>query len=159
MVDQWDKVIYFAPRREIHRKNLMHRSVHVFVFNSSGALFVQRRSPNKDTHPQKLDSSAAGHVDPGETYLQAASRELHEELGLSCYLKEALRVAPSWETGYEHVVLYETSTDASPVINNDEIIEGFFVRPDELSERMKQDAQDFVPAFRSLWEFYLDKKL
>ncbi|MEI8183295.1 MAG: NUDIX domain-containing protein [Desulfomonile sp.] len=63
-----DRVTGQATRREIHDKGLLHRAVHIFVFNSSGEIFVQRRAGHKDRHPLKLDSSAAGHVDPGESY-------------------------------------------------------------------------------------------
>ena len=48
-----------------------------------GELFLQKRSPWKDKHPNKWDSSAAGHLDAGEDYETAARRELSEELGLS----------------------------------------------------------------------------
>ncbi len=159
VVDQCDKVVRLASRREIHEKGLLHRAVHIFVFDSKGSLFVQRRSSKKDTHPLKLDSSAAGHVDPGETYIQAAQRELYEELGLTSTLKEVLRVSPSIETGYEHVVLYEACSDLIPMVNTDEIVEGFFITPDELSQRMEGDAQDFVPAFRLLWAGYLNSRI
>lgn len=158
VVDLRDRIVRLASRKEIHHNNLMHRAVHVFVFDSAGSLFVQRRSSRKDTHPLKLDSSAAGHVDPGETYLQAALRELYEELSIRSCLREALRLTPSRETGYEHVVLYETFTDARPVINVDEILEGCFMKPEELSTKMKEDMRDFVPAFCRLWTSYRDKK-
>ena len=33
LVDIDDRVIGQATRKEIHKKNLLHRSVHIFVFN------------------------------------------------------------------------------------------------------------------------------
>lgn len=159
VVDENDVVVGLATRKEIHQKKLIHRAVHIFLFNSAGSLFVQRRSPRKDTHPLKLDSSAAGHVDPGERYVDAAARELYEELGLRAQLEEVLRLPPSEETGFEHVVLYATCTDLTPLVDPDEIIEGSFVPPQELSAKMSQNADDFVPAFLRLWERYQGRRV
>jgi 8-oxo-dGTP pyrophosphatase MutT (NUDIX family) len=44
-------------------------------------VLLQRRSRYKDTHPNLLDVSCAGHVDAGENIVECALRELREELG------------------------------------------------------------------------------
>ncbi|MFH1116646.1 MAG: NUDIX domain-containing protein [Pseudomonadota bacterium] len=151
IVNERDEVTGTATRLEIHRRGLMHRAVHVFVFNRAGEIYVQRRSNAKDRHPLKLDSSAAGHVDPGETYEQTAIRELHEELGIRAAVEEVLRLPASKETGQEHVVLFKTVTRRDPVPNSEEIVWGGFMSPGRLSELMSRDPNDFVPAFVLLW--------
>lgn len=155
VVDSNDSVVGTARRAEIHRLGLLHRAVHIFVFNVSGQIYVQRRSASKDMHPSKLGSSAAGHVDPGETYEQTAIREFEEELGISEHLTEILRVAACAETDNEHVVLYRTTTDADPHPNPDEIQWGGFMNPEQLTSLMKQAPEDFVPGFTLLWKEYL----
>ena len=46
-------------------------------------MLIQRRSAFKETYANKWQfSSAAGHVQVGETYEQAAARETEEELGI-----------------------------------------------------------------------------
>ena len=80
VVNNFDEVIGQRPRREIHEQKLLHRAVHVFLQNKAGEIYLQRRSYRKDTHPEKWDSSASGHVDPGETYLACAEREMWEEV-------------------------------------------------------------------------------
>ena len=82
VVDSLDRVIGTATRREIHQKGLLHRSVHILVFNSKGELYLQKRSLNKDENPGYWDTSAAGHVNAGEDYMTSAHRELEEELGI-----------------------------------------------------------------------------
>lgn len=121
IVDSNDKVIGTATRAEIHRQGFLHRAVHLFVFNPAGQMYIQRRSRSKDRHPGKLDSSAAGHVDPGETYEETAIRELQEELGIKAEVKEILRVPASEKTDNEHVVLFEVTTKCEPVPNPEEI--------------------------------------
>jgi 16S rRNA (adenine1518-N6/adenine1519-N6)-dimethyltransferase len=152
IVDEQDRVTGTATRKEIHRQGLMHRAVHIFVFNARGKIYVQRRSSAKDRHPLKLDSSAAGHVDPGETYEQTAVRELQEELGIRADIQEILRVPASEETDQEHVALFKTVTRQDPIPNADEIVWGGFMPLDRLSELMGKDPSDFVPAFVVLWK-------
>jgi len=82
VVDENDNVVAVKTRGEIHARGLMHRAVHILLFNSSGELFLQKRSLAKDEQPGKWDSSAAGHVDSGEDYADCARREIGEELGI-----------------------------------------------------------------------------
>lgn len=154
VVDGDDSVIRWAPRAEIHAKGLLHRAVHVFIFNNNGDVYVQRRSSHKDRFPSVLDSSAAGHVDHGESYEAAALRELQEELGLRVPLREILRVKASPVTDNEHVVLYTGMTDTDPLPNPDEVQWGGFMTPDELTAAMLRTPEDFVPAFVYLWSEY-----
>ena len=154
IVDAEDSVVGQATRREIHQRGLMHRAVHIFVFNARGEIYVQRRSDSKDKHPGVLDSSAAGHVDAGESYDDAAARELVEELGVQAEILPVFKVRASSVTDMEHVTLYQAMTDALPVPDEEEISWGAFMAPEELSHAMESDPADFVPAFVYLWTEY-----
>jgi isopentenyldiphosphate isomerase len=83
VVDEDDAIVGREFRREIHRRGLRHRAIHIFWLRGDGQLCLQRRSYAKDNCPGLLSSSCAGHVDSGEDYLGAAVRELHEELGVA----------------------------------------------------------------------------
>lgn len=155
VVDADDNVVGRETRAEIHRRGLLHRAVHLFVFNSAGAVYVQRRSSTKDRFPQFLDSSAAGHVDPGESYEHAAIRELREELGIEAEVREILRTPAAEITDNEHVVVYRVETDAGPVPDPDEVQWGGFMTPELLTSRMEESPGDFVPGFIYLWKEYL----
>ena len=83
LVDEQGRVVGQAPRRRCHGDpSLLHQAVHVFVFDHSGALFLQRRARTKRIQPGRWDTSVGGHVDRGEHHLTAARREMAEELGL-----------------------------------------------------------------------------
>lgn len=56
--------------------------VHVCVFDLEGRMLIQKRHSGKDRYPGCWDVSAGGFVQSGEESLQAARRELWEELGL-----------------------------------------------------------------------------
>jgi len=84
IVDKQGNVIGRAERAVLHADpSLIHRVVHVLVFDHEGRLLLQKRSKNKDVAPGKWDTSVGGHINPGEEPLAAAVREMEEELGVS----------------------------------------------------------------------------
>jgi len=129
----------------------------MFVFNPAGQVYIQRRSCSKDRHPGKLDSSAAGHVDPGETNADTAIRELREELGMQAEIKEILRIPASEKTDNEHVVLFEVVTESEPVPNPEEIQWSAFISREKVTKLMDEAPEDFVPAFILLWKKYIQQ--
>jgi isopentenyl-diphosphate Delta-isomerase len=155
VVDDEDRVIGTATRAEIHRLGLLHRAVHIFVFNESDEIYVQRRSASKDRHPLRLDSSAAGHVDPGESYDTTAARELAEELGIQAPVSKVLWVKASPATDNEHVALFTAFSNADPLPNPEEVLSGSFMTRGTLTRLMEEKREDFVPAFVLLWHEFL----
>lgn len=82
IVSEDGRVIGSASRREAHARGLLHRVVHVLVFDLEGRLLLQKRSPLKDIAPCKWDTSVGGHVARGEDIQQALLREMKEELSM-----------------------------------------------------------------------------
>jgi isopentenyldiphosphate isomerase len=81
--EQW-RVVGSVRRGEVHgNPSLRHPSVHIFVMNAKGEIFLQKRSPYKKVAPGKWDTSVGGHIPAGESYENGALRELSEELGVS----------------------------------------------------------------------------
>ena len=159
VVDGNDNVTGSAGRDEIHRKGLYHRSVHVFLVDGQGRIYLQRRSPDKREHPGRWDSSASGHVLKGEPYGDAAVRELLEELGIAAEseLRPLLKVAARAETGREHSVLFTVQDAAGkwkPVPNPQEISEGRFFTGREILDLFKNAPHTVSPSFRLLFEAY-----
>lgn len=82
IVDENNTPIGSASKKEVWTKGLLHQVVRITILDETGHILVQKRSGNKELFPGRWDNSAAGHVDAGETYEQAAYRELEEELGI-----------------------------------------------------------------------------
>jgi 16S rRNA (adenine1518-N6/adenine1519-N6)-dimethyltransferase len=154
VVDEKNQVIGKASRWDIHRKSLRHRSVHIFIFNSEGKLYLQKRSPNKDQYPGHWDSSAAGHTDPGETPGQSAHRELMEELGLEAELTEVLRHPACPETGWEFTTLFAGRSDDPVRLNLQEATTGGFFSPEEIDRLLSDPKEKIAPGFRLLHASY-----
>lgn len=55
----------------------------VVITDGNGRYLLQKRDKDMRMYPDCWDTSAAGHVDEGETVQQAGSRELFEEIGLN----------------------------------------------------------------------------
>ncbi len=75
-------------RTQVHEKGLWHRIIVVSIIDKNGHLLMQQRSLNKDSNPGKWDVSVAGHVSSGQTSIEAAVREVSEELGIKIDKKE-----------------------------------------------------------------------
>jgi isopentenyldiphosphate isomerase len=102
VVSHEGKVIGILPRNHIHgNPSLIHRVVHILVFNANGDLLVQKRSLSKDVAPGRWDTSVGGHLNPGEDPPSAARREMQEELGISSG-------EPNFLYTYTHTNSYET---------------------------------------------------
>ncbi len=83
-IDIYDESMNYLGKLEkdiAHKKGFWHKSVHLWITDGKNVL-LQLRSPEKKYFPNKWDISVAGHVDAGETPLQALQREYQEELGL-----------------------------------------------------------------------------
>jgi 16S rRNA (adenine1518-N6/adenine1519-N6)-dimethyltransferase len=151
VVDEQNRVIGQRPRGEVHRERLLHRAVHIFVFNRRGELFLQKRSRWKDAQPRKWDSSAAGHVNAGDDYDFTAPRELEEELGVSTSLTQIGEVAARRETGWEFVKIYRAEHDGPFRLPPAEIECGAFFTREQIARWIAARPQDFAKGFLECW--------
>ncbi len=131
IVDGENRVVGAAPRAEMRRRRLPHRSTYILVFNSAGELFVQRRSPTKDIFPGYLDPAAGGVVLQGESYEQGAARELDEELGIRGVPLRFLFEFHYADAGVEvWGAVFTCMYDGPMTLQEEEIVSGCFVAPD-----------------------------
>jgi isopentenyl-diphosphate delta-isomerase type 1 len=161
VVNERDEVTGQLARPEVHRLGLKHRAVHVLIFNRQGKLFLQKRSAKKDNFPGAWDSSAAGHLDSGETYDACAVRELEEELGvrlLKCP-ERILRIEACEETGQEFVWVYRLRHDGPFLLNEDEIEMGDWYTPEEITCWIAQKPEEFAPSLLCIWRELKSRKL
>lgn len=159
IVNSANQVIGQNTRKNAHNEQLMHRSVHVFVFTKKGDLILQKRSSRKDRFPNVWDSSSSGHVDTGESYAEAAIRELKEELGVDVSSTELIGTLPATENnGWEFVELHTCPTPhkagklSFSAVEID-AVEAF--SPMEIKAWLEHRPQDFAPGFAEcfhLWQ-------
>lgn len=156
VVDEHNQVTGQASRYHVHQHNLLHRAVHIVVSNSQGEVFLQKRAMRKDLLPGCWTTSCSGHVDAGETYAQAAVREVQEELGIVVTGIEAMELlfeqAACPDTGYEFIEVYGLVWDDPVTPNPAEISEGRWLAPADVDAWIVHAPADFAPSFRLVWQ-------
>lgn len=154
VVDEENRVVRQAPRREVHANDWLHRAVHIFVLNAKGEVFLQLRSHLKDRKPGKWDSSAAGHLDAGEEYLPCAVRELEEELGIvttADRLTYSGSIRAGAGTGWEFIEFFTVRWDGKIHWPAAEIETGQWFAPEEVDAWAAARPGDFADGFLECW--------
>lgn len=151
VVDKNNHVMAREPRDFVHANNLLHRAAHILVFNEQGEVLLQKRSAWKDRAPLLWDSSAAGHLNTGETYIAAAQREAEEELGVTLTLHPLGKLPASSTTGHEFVEVFTAKHEGPFTLPPAEIEAAKFFQPFLIDAWLKQRPQDFAPAFPEVW--------
>jgi 16S rRNA (adenine1518-N6/adenine1519-N6)-dimethyltransferase len=155
VVDDDDNVVRQESRDVVHRDDLLHRAVHIFVFNKHKELFLQKRSRLKDKHPGVWDSSAAGHLNAGEGYDATAVRELEEELGIkSDDLEQVAALGATADTGWEYIKLYLARHDGALRFPCSEIETGQWFSMDEIRAWIAMRPTDFASGFIECWNAF-----
>ncbi len=126
VVDNEDRVVGVATLVRCLREGLLHRAVAVLVKRKNGAVVLQQRSRNDSWHPGLWTISCSGHVRRGESYEQAAVRELREELGLKSRVEVFGKfllppISSNGLTELEWITLFTTFTDAPLTIDHVEL--------------------------------------
>ena len=83
--DEAGQHIGVEARSEVHRLGLWHQTFHCWIYRvveGQVEVLFQKRHPQKDTCPNLLDITSAGHLLASEQPSEGV-RELYEELGLS----------------------------------------------------------------------------
>lgn len=150
-VDKNGNVLRQITRGEAYQKGYLHPVVNILIVNSDGKIYLQRRSAKKSAFPFFWDISAAEHVASGESWQNAATRGLKEELSINTKLrllrpkhiqKSKFEKNGKYIKEYELVEMYGGLYDGNIKIDKDEVLEGRFVTLDDLSNF---DTGNFTP--------------
>jgi len=143
-VDAEDRILGRVTRADLRRRNLWHRTVAILVQSSTGAVYIHRRSHTKDLFPGLLDLFVGGVVAAGESYAQAAEREVQEELGVRGEPLELL-FATRFESAETRarIQVFRCESDGPFIWQQSEVLWGDFVPAAELERWLRVEA--FVP--------------
>ncbi len=144
LVNENDEIIGTELRSKIYTMQAKNfRAVNVFVINSSGQLWIPRRTARKKLFPLCLDMSVAGHVKSGESYDEAFRRETDEEINLDVTTvpyKILGRLTPHEHGLSAFTTVYEIPMETTPHYNTEDFFEYFWLTPPEVLRRL--DAGD-----------------
>ena len=146
-----------AGKDEVY-KGLLHAASHVWVWrrlNTGAEVLVQKRSANNTKWPNKYDISAAGHIDLGESPVEAAIRETKEEIGLEVTeskLKEIFTLKFHKEANngiieneFQWVYLLEIGEDKDFIIQDSVLDSILWMSLDDLRNEALSKETNFVP--------------
>ena len=118
-----------------------HLVVHIAVFSADGKMLIQRRALSKSAGGM-WDITAGGSAVAGENSLDAARRELYEELGLRLELpRPAFTV--HFPVGFDDVFLVRAEPDLSTLkLQKEEVCDAKWATKEEIFAML--DAGQFV---------------
>ena len=126
-------------RSEVHRDGDWHKAVHIWIINNNGDVLLQRRCATKDSNPNMLDISSAGHLSAGDDSLTGAIRELKEELNLDVN-KEDLKLIKTLKRSSKYTETFiNNEFDDLYILRTNKKLEDMKYQEEEISEIM------FVP--------------
>ena len=134
ILDSEDKVIGNATRKEVYDKKLTHRIVHVLLFSKENKIYLQRRSEKVSYLPGYYCTSAGGHVLSGESYEEAARRELKEEIGIDSQIKEIAKFDFQLDGQNRFIKLFIANADSEINFSDGEVASGSFYTIEEAKQ-------------------------
>ncbi|NQV08770.1 NUDIX domain-containing protein [Candidatus Woesearchaeota archaeon] len=154
-VDENDKVIGKISRKEMREKNLLHRGSTTLIFNKKREILIHKRPKDKEVYPDCFSMIFGGGVKYGETYEEAAKRELKEEIGIEC---DDLRFEfyDLWEDEIDRcfMKIYSCVTDGPFNFDEKEVEEPRFISLEKLKKMIEEE---FAPGDVYLFRKFLSK--
>ena len=140
LVDDNDHVLKTLTRDEIYVKDLKYvRVVELFIKNEDGLLWIPVRALHKRIAPGGFDVGAGGHVEHGESYLEALKKEVSEELFWNIddfELVELGKFGP--KEGLNTIsMVYEIRTNLEPKLNPEDFTSAEWITPSNVATKIK----------------------
>lgn len=120
-VDAQDRVLGPVSRREAVREGWLHRVAVAVCHDPQGRILVHRRASEVPRFPGHYEVGVGGALGVGESYEQAAARELAEELGVSAGVRFRFKflnrsgLSPHWLGVCDAVVARAVTPDSQEV--------------------------------------------
>lgn len=159
VIDGQGKVVGKKPRSEVHARGLRHKGVYLIILNRRGHIFLQQRAKDKDLMPSAWDLSVAEHLQPSESFKEAAQRGAMEELGIKVRNLKLLGKMgfnfkyPSGEIDNELNHLFYSEFEGTMSFQDGEVKKGRFVEIYQLFQEMDQMPEKFTPWLRQCRPF------
>ncbi|MFJ9901924.1 NUDIX hydrolase [Streptomyces sp. NPDC101152] len=153
-VDEQDRVLGVVDRAEAIRQGWLHRIATIVCRDEGGRFLVHRRPDDSSRFPGQYNWMLGGAADVGESYEQAAARELAEELDVQAAPRFVLKflcagaISPYWLGLHEVVITGPVRPSAEEVAWHDWLTEP------ELESLVRH--QGFVPDAREAFDRYRD---
>jgi len=153
LVDENDKQIGVATKKETHEQGLMHRCFSILVFNNKNELLMQQRAKEKYHSGGLWANTCCSHPEPGEEILEAAKKRLKEEMGFNCELQEdfVFHYRTEFDNGLiedevDHVLIGSYNGEVIP--NPGEVDDFKWMKVEDIKQDMQEYPQEYASWFK-----------
>ena len=156
-----------ALKSEAHKNGWFHATVHIWLFTSDKKILLQKRALTKKVFPGIWDISVAGHIAAGEEILEAAKREIFEEIGLQLNDKDLIKIGTrihqvTHENGiqdneHHHVFIAELKVSVSELTMQEEEVAGLELWNLKILKETKNLKNVLLPRFHEYYVSVYDK--
>lgn len=156
-IDWNGNVLKIRPKSELKQRTFPHK-VALIIPSENGKLLLCKRAATKHPFPGVWCCAVGGKIKPGETPDDAATREMHEEIGIAVALKQiAIAKHDSPETKELLHIYTTTESIPSEKIHLDpsevEYLKAFTL--EEIQTMIAKNPKDFAPAFLTALHAYI----
>lgn len=154
-------------KSEAHKHGYFHATVHIWFYTKDEKILLQQRSPKKKVFPNLWDISVAGHIGAGEEILDAAVREVYEEIGLPINKEQLKKIGTrkhqvSHANGIQdneihHVFIAELTVDLEALTVQEEEVAGLKLFDLSVLSNTKNLENVLLPRFHDYYCKVYDK--
>lgn len=138
-----NKTGIIKKKSDIKKDGDYHRAIAVLVINSNNEILMQKRSSRKRIYPNLWSIFVKGHVQAGETSIDACIRELSEEVGININSNELNYLYTIFEEvidkAYIERIFYDTY-----ILRKDFNLNDITIQEEELSEIKLADSNKVI---------------
>ncbi|WP_067510610.1 NUDIX hydrolase [Actinoplanes sp. TFC3] len=152
-VDDQDRVLGVVRRDEAIRRGWLHRIATTVCRDEQGRFLVHRRGDALVRFPGYHEVTIGGAVAVGESYQQAAARELFEELGIRAVVRPVVTFLCRGELGSYWLGVHDAAVTGTPAPDRSVVAwTGWMTHP-ELQAAVKN--RRFIPDGQEAFRRYL----
>jgi len=120
IINENDEVVGQGEDLDMHKKELLHRSVHTLIVKNN-KFYLRKRAADRPRYPNYYTTPVGVHVLSGQTYEQVAKESLEKMYGLSLTLKflGIVRVHDEYENEISYTYAVEITDEEIKPTNNE----------------------------------------
>lgn len=133
-----------------------HLVVHICIFNSKGELLIQQRQPFKEGWSDMWDITVGGSSVAGETSIEAAEREVYEEIGYKLNLDGVLpSLTINGDNWFDDIYIIQCDIDPACLkLQYEEVKQVRWADREEISQMIESGS--FLPYHKSFINLLFD---
>lgn len=155
LVDEGDQIIGEIAKPIVNSNpDLIHREIAILIHDDEGKILFQQRSRKKVVEPLFWSISVEGHVSVGVLPVDAAHKELKEELGFDTELKFVTKKLIKRPNETYFAYCYKGKYSGQKInIEEEEIEKVIFMNESELENLLRREkmAENSVKMAKSFW--------